>query len=85
MAKKGLAKTIVFAVIIAAIFLPPFAKYQEMRYRNKDLERQIIALKQETKRLEEEKSRLETDMSYVESKARERIGVVKKGEIILKE
>ena len=84
MAKKGLAKTAFIIVIILAIFLPPFAKYQELRARNKSLERQLKTLKEEAKRLEEEKRRLESDITYVEKKAREKIGVVKKGEIVLK-
>ena len=67
------------------IFLPPFVKYQELRYKNKRLEERINALKEENKRLAEEKRRLETDITYIEKKAREKIGVVRKGEIVLKE
>ena len=85
MAKKGIKKLVIFIAIILVIFLPPFAKYQEMRYKNRNLEREIKALKEETKRLEEEKKRLETDITYIERRAREKIGVAKKGEIILKE
>jgi cell division protein FtsB len=84
MAKKGVVKTAVFIAILLAVFLPPFAKYQEMRYRNKKLERQIKELKEETKRLGEEKRRLQSDITYIERKAREKIGTAKKGEIILK-
>ena len=78
-------KPLIAVVIGAAIFLPPFVKYQQMRYRNSNLEKEIKALKEETKRLEEEKRRLETDITYIEQRAREKIGVVKKGEIVLKE
>jgi cell division protein FtsB len=85
MAKKGIAKAAIFIAIGLVIFLPPFAKYQELRAKNKSLERQLKAVKEETKRLEEEKMRLETDITYIEQKAREKMGVVKKGEIILKE
>jgi cell division protein FtsB len=67
------------------IFLPPFAKYQELRHKNSKLEERIEALKAENERLMEEKRLLETDINYVEKKAREKIGVVRKGEIILKE
>ncbi|MFA5146655.1 MAG: septum formation initiator family protein [Candidatus Omnitrophota bacterium] len=77
---------VLFAIIVlAVIFLPPFAKYQELRYRNKKLENELIEMKREARRLEMEKLRLETDITYVEKKAREKIGVVRKGEIVLKE
>jgi cell division protein FtsB len=66
------------------IFLPPFVRYQRLRWKNMERENQIKTLKEEMKRLEAEKIRLQTDITYVESKAREKIGVVKKGEIILK-
>ena len=85
MAKKGIGKIILFVVIIMAIFLPPFAKYQELRYKNKNLERQLKELKEEAKKLELEKTRLETDITYIERRARDKIGVIKKGEIVLKE
>jgi len=70
--------------ILLVIFLPPFAKYQELRYKNKSLAQKISALKDENKRLEEEKRKLETDIVYIEKRARENIGVVRKGEIVLK-
>jgi len=84
MTKRNLTRFLVAGIIVAAIFLPPFAKYQELRYRNKRLEKKIKALQEETGRLKEEKRRLETDISYVEKTAREKMGVAKKGEIILK-
>ena len=85
MAKKGIAKAAFIAAVILVIFLPSFAKYQELLARNRSLERQIRYLKDEAKKLEEEKMRLETDITYVEQRAREKIGVAKKGELILKE
>jgi cell division protein FtsB len=72
-------------VVIAAVFIPPFAKYQELRSKSKGLETRIKELKAEEKRLLAEKARLETDITYVEKKARERLGIVRKGEIVLKE
>ena len=69
---------------IVIIFLPPFARYQELRYKNKKLEESIESLKLENERLTEEKRLLETDINYVEKKAREKIGVVRKGEIVMK-
>ena len=86
MAKK-INRTKVYLVIgvLIVIFLPPFVKYQELRYKNKKLEERINSLKEENRQLAEEKRRLETDITYIEKKAREKIGVVRKGEIVLKE
>ena len=84
MNKKSIVRISIFTVILAAIFLPPFVKYQELRWRNMELENKIRTLRDEAKKLEAEKLRLQTDITYVERKARENIGVVKKGEIIFK-
>ena len=70
--------------IIIAVFLPPFAKYQELKFKNQKLEEKLESLKLENERLTEEKRLLETDINYVEKKAREKIGVVRKGEIVIK-
>jgi len=85
MAKKGVVKSVIIAAVILLIFLPPFAKYQELRCKIRDLDRRIKHLTEETKTLQAEKRRLETDIAYIEKRARERIGVVRKGEIIIKE
>lgn len=79
------AKIYIVIGVLVIIFLPPFAKYQELRYKNKKLEERINYLKLDNARLTEEKRRLETDISYIEKTAREKIGVVRKGEIVLKE
>jgi cell division protein FtsB len=85
MARVGKVTLYVIIAVIAAAFLPPFAKYQALRYKNHQLEEQIRQLKADQKRLLAEKMRLETDITYVEQKARERLGVVRKGEIVLKD
>lgn len=85
MAKRAALKLYIAIGILIVIFLPPFARLQELCYKNRKLEERIAALKGENKRLEEEKRRLETDISYIERKAREKIGLVRKGEIVLKE
>ena len=81
----GSPKLYIIIGVAFIIFLPPFAKLQGLYYKNKKLEEKIVALREENKRLEGEKARLETDIAYIEKKAREKIGVVRKGEIVLKE
>lgn len=85
MAKVGSVKLYIGIAVFLVIFLPPFAKYQELRYKNRKLEDRIIELERQNRDLAEKKYRLETDISYIEKKAREKIGVVRKGEIVLKE
>ena len=84
MGQKNGVKIAIFAAILLAAFLPPFIKYQQINHKSRALDRQLKSIKEEIKRLEEEKRRLETDIIYVEKRARDRIGVAKKGEIILK-
>ena len=84
MAKKELAAVAVIIAGLILIFLPSFARYQELSAKNKLLDRKIIAANADIKRLEKEKSRLETDIAYIEKRAREKIGVVRKGEIVIK-
>ena len=84
MAKKSVVKTAIFVVILLAVFLPPFIKYQQINYKRGALDRQLKSIKEEIAALEEEKRRLETDIIYVEKRARDSTGVAKKGEIILK-
>jgi cell division protein FtsB len=79
------AKVYLVAIVLVIVFLPSFIKYQELSYKNRKLEERLHALKVDNKRLEEEKMRLETDITYVEKRAREEIGVARKGEIVLKE
>jgi cell division protein FtsB len=81
--KKG--KILLVIAVFAVAFLPSFARYQELSYKSKRLEERIDFLIRENKRLEAEKARLETDITYVERKAREKLGVVRKGEIVLKD
>jgi cell division protein FtsB len=84
MEKKRLVRISIFIIILLALFLPPFIKYQVMSWKAQDLEKKIRLLKEETKKLEAEKVRLQTDITYVERKAREKMGVVKKGEVVFK-
>ena len=78
-------KALIAIAVLAVIFLPPFVKYLELRAKNARLAQEIAALKKENKKLREEKRRLETDINYIEERAREKMGVARKGEIVIKE
>ena len=86
MAKKvNRTKIILVSALFAIIFLPSFVKYQSLLYKNMSLEEKIKFLTEDNKRLEKERMRLETDISYIEKTAREAMGVVRKGEIVIKD
>ena len=84
MAKIRSVKLYIIIAIILVMFIPPFAKYQELRYKNRKLEERINALKTENTQLEKDKRKLETDIVYVEQRARDKMGLVRKGEIIMR-
>ena len=70
---------------MTVLFLPPFAKYQALRYKSRKIDERIAQLKAENKRLEEERLKLQTDIAYIEKRARENVGMVRRGEIVIKE
>ena len=72
------------AVILLILFLPGFSKLQELRDRNRDLEKKIRRLNIENALLEEEIKKVSSDPVYQERIAREKMGIVRKGEIPIK-
>ncbi|MCK9603082.1 MAG: septum formation initiator family protein [Candidatus Omnitrophica bacterium] len=70
-----------FAVFLLGIFLPGYTKLQELRDKNRDLTVKIKQLKIDNSLLEQELKRVENDPVYQEKMAREKMGVVRKGEI----
>lgn len=84
---KLLKKTFwIFGVVLLllAIFLPGYTKLQELRDRTKDLESKMRRLIVENYLLQQELKRIETDPVYQEKIAREKMGVVRKGEVPVK-
>jgi len=68
--------------IILLIFLPGYSRLQELKQKNSQLESRIDEIQQENVDLKQEKERLEKDIVYLEKIAREKMGLVRKGEII---
>ena len=71
-------------VLLLIIFLPGYTKLQELRDRNRDLETKIKKLVRENVLLQQELKRIENDPVYQEKIARDKMGVVRKGEIPIK-
>ena len=66
------------------MFLPGYTKLQELREKNSNLEVKIKRLHVENALLEQELKQAESDPVYQEKIARERMGVVRKGEVPVK-
>ena len=73
-----------FAVLLLVLFLPGYTKLQESRIKNRQLEEKFRKIAVENSLLQEELKRIENDPVYQERIARERMGVVRKGEIPVK-
>lgn len=72
------------SVFLLFIFLPGYTKLQELRDRNRELEVKIKHLSIDNALLQQELSRIEKDPLYQEKIAREKMGVVRKGEVPVK-
>lgn len=66
------------------IFLPGYTKLQELRDRNRQLDRDIEKIKQENIILERQLSLIQNDPVYQEKILREKMGLVRKGEVLYK-
>lgn len=72
------------AVFLLVIFLPGYTKLQELKDKDKDLEDKIKRLHMENILLQQEFRRIESDPVYREKITRDKMGVVRKGEIPFK-
>ncbi|MBL7155966.1 MAG: septum formation initiator family protein [Candidatus Omnitrophica bacterium] len=84
MAKKKLILILLLLAGIITVFLPGFSKLQELKEQNENLKRRIEILTRANADLRKSKEKLENDPSYAEKVAREKLGMARKGEIILK-
>ena len=82
--KKIVFWIITIVVILIVVFLPKFSELQRLREENVNIKKSIILLEQDNEALTEEVRRMEEDPNYVEQKAREKLGIIKKGEYIYK-
>jgi cell division protein FtsB len=71
-------------IFLLILFLPGYTKLQELRDKNFDLEVKIKKLQIENTLLEQEVKRIENDPVYQEKIARDKMGIVRKGEIPIK-
>lgn len=83
MEKKRIAVyLIIFGTVLIAAFLPGFSRLQELNAEREQYRRRINLLEECNSALEEEVERLHTDPEYIEKKARDKLGIVRKGEVV---
>ncbi|MFA6349777.1 MAG: septum formation initiator family protein [Candidatus Omnitrophota bacterium] len=71
-------------VFLLFIFLPGYTKLQELRDKNRELANKAKQLSIENSLLLQELNRIAQDPVYQEKIAREKLGVVRKGEVPVK-
>ena len=81
---KNAVSLFIIAVIIALLFLPSYAKMQELKQKNEEFSQRIIQLEARNKKLEEETRFLTTNPDYIEKIAREKMGLIREGEKVYK-
>lgn len=72
------------AFVILIIFLPGYSKLQELKDKKRGIDLQIAEVQRENARLEDEMLRMQEDPIYQEDIVRQKLGVVRKGEVIYK-
>lgn len=82
--KKIIILSVLALIALGIIFIPGYVRIKELAGLLKAQEEQIEEVKQNNKRLEEELEKLKNDPLYLEKVAREKLGVVRKGEVIYK-
>jgi cell division protein FtsB len=71
-------------LLVLAVFLPRYTKLQELRDKNRVLGNKIKRIEQQNASLENELACLKNDPVYQERIVRDKLGVVRKGEVIYK-
>ena len=74
----------ILTIVVLIIFLPSYTKMQDLKQKNLDYKKQIEQLQQKSAELKEEKRLLESDPVYLEKVAREKMGLIREGEVVYK-
>lgn len=72
------------ALVVLVSFLPSYSKLQDLRQRNAEYDSKIIDLKTKQDQLVKEQKLLEQDPVYLEKVAREKMGLIREGEVVYK-
>jgi len=74
----------IILVILFLIFLPGFAKLQELKTKLAETEEKIRRAQRQNAILEQRIAQMQNNTAYLEMVARDKLGIVKKGETVLK-
>ncbi|MFH1411219.1 MAG: septum formation initiator family protein [Candidatus Omnitrophota bacterium] len=80
--KKIVIRVSVIAVLVAGMLLPGHIRLKKLRKENERYRQRIAILEDQNKELEKETVFAKEDPGYLEKKARDKLGIVRKGEII---
>lgn len=70
------------ATLLLLVFLPSYTRFQDLHQKNVEYKEELESLKKKNLELKREKKLLEEDPVYLEKVAREKMGIVKEGEVI---
>jgi len=79
MSKKNSLLLGIFVILL--IFLPGYSRLQKLKEKNRLLNSEIEKLNKENQDLACQIGRLEADPFYIEKKARDKMGIGKRGEV----
>ncbi len=71
-------------VALLAVFLPSYARMQDLKQKNREYIQRIDLLQKRNAQLEQERHLLETDPVYLEKVGRQQMGLVREGETVYK-
>ncbi len=80
--KKKLTLLLLVAIISGIVLFPGYRRIYELREKNREHERRIELLEENNQKLRDELIRLKEDPDYLEKKARNKLGIIKDGEMI---
>lgn len=80
--KKIALYLLAFLAAFCIIFLPGYSELHKLKGENEQLQKRIRLLEAHNDKLKEELVMMKEDPEYIERKAREKLGIVKKGEVI---
>jgi cell division protein FtsB len=83
--KRRLFAAIGATVLLIGLLLPGYTKLQDLKAKNSLLEDRINELTSAIEELEVEREKLENDILYIEKVAREKLGVAREDEVVIKE
>ncbi len=80
--KKIIFRAIFIVIVLCVIFLPGYSRLQKLREENSEQSKRIKLLEEHNEKMRTELARMREDPDYLEKKARDKLGIIKKGEVI---